>query len=87
MQIDKDVIRENTTRINHDYRVGVKLMTLTDSEYKDETPFIGPYEIVDTWTNGTVTLRMGAVTMRINIHNIKSYNTPIVEGQDPAYKV
>ena len=30
-QIDKDVIRENTTRINHDYRVGDKVMTLPKS--------------------------------------------------------
>ena len=46
-------------------------------------PFKGLYEIFHTWTNGTVTLRMVAVTMRINISNIKTYNNPNVEGRDP----
>ena len=59
-------------------------MTLTKSEYKYETPFRGMYIIVQTWKNGTVTLRMGAVTTRINIDNIKPYNTPILEGRDPT---
>ena len=33
-QIDKDVIRENSTRIDHDYILGDKLMTRTNSAYK-----------------------------------------------------
>ena len=33
-QIDKDVIRENSTRIDHDYILGDKLMTGTNSAYK-----------------------------------------------------
>ena len=83
MQIDNAIIWGNTNRIDHDYRVGYKVMTLTKSEYKLKTPYRYPYEIVQTWTNVTVTLRMGAVTMRLKSHNIKPYNTPIVEGQDP----
>ena len=47
-QIYNDVIRKKTTRIDHDYRVGDKVMTLTKSEYKYETPYRGPYEIVQT---------------------------------------
>ena len=45
-QIDKDVIRENTTIIDHNYRVGDKVMTLTQSEYKYKTLFRGMYEVV-----------------------------------------
>ena len=59
-------------------------MTQTKSAYKYETSYMGPYEIVKTWTNGTVTLRMGAVTMRINIHNTNPYNTPNVQQQYPT---
>ena len=59
-------------------------MTRTKSAYKYKTPYRGPYEIVQTWTNDTVTLRTGAVTMIINIRNIKPYNTLNVQGQDPA---
>ena len=79
-----EVIQEYANRINYNYRLGDKVITLTMSVYKYRTPYRGPYEIVNTWKNGTVTLRIGAVTMRINIHNIKPYNTPMVEGQDPT---
>ena len=79
VQIYKYVIHENTTMNNHDSKVGDKVMTLT--------LFRGPYEIVHTWTNVPVTLRTGAVTMRINIRNIKPYNTPVVEGRDHPQEV
>ena len=56
MQINKDITCENTTRIDNNYRVGYKVMTKNRSAYKYRTPSGGPYEIVQTWTNGTVTL-------------------------------
>ena len=59
-------------------------MKRTKSAYKYKTPYRGPYKIVQTWTNDTVTLRTGAVTMIIIIRNIKAYNTLNVQGQDPA---
>ena len=59
-------------------------MTRTKSAYKYETSYRGPYKIVQTWTNDTVTLRTGAVTMIIIICNIKPYTTLNVQGQDPA---
>ena len=77
-KIDNDVIHKNANRIYHYYRVGDKVITQTKSEYKYETPYRGPYEIVQTWTNGTITLRTGAVTIIINIRNIETYNTPNV---------
>ena len=86
-QIDKDVIRENTTRIDHNYRVGDKLMILTKSAYKYEALFRGPYEIVPTWTNVTATLQTGAVTTEINIRNIRPYNTLILEVHNPPQEV
>ena len=48
-------------------------MTKIRSVYEYESPFRVPYEIVQTWTNRTVTLQTGAVTHRINIPNIKTY--------------
>ena len=87
VKIDKDVIREKTTRIDHNYRVGYKVMTKTKSVYKYETLFKVPHEIFHTWTNRTVTLRTVAVTKRINIRNIKPYNNTILEGRDPLKEV
>ena len=45
-QINKDITRENTTRIYHNYRVGDKVMTNNSSAYKYKTPLRGPYENV-----------------------------------------
>ena len=42
-KINKDVACENTTGIDHDYRVGDKVMTKNMSGYKYKTPFRFPY--------------------------------------------
>ena len=73
-QIEKDVMYENSTRIDYDYRVGDQAMIGNTSAYKDETPFKGLHEIIQTWTNRTATLRTGAVTTKSNICRIKPYN-------------
>ena len=83
-KIENCVIWGNANITDHDYRVGDKLMALTKLAYKYKTPYSGLYKIVQTWKNGTVTPIMGAVSMRINIHNTKTYNNPIVEGRDPT---
>ena len=82
-QIDKNIIRKNSTRIDNDYTVVYKLITRNKSEYKYETPFKGLYEIFHTLTNKNATLLTGTVTTKINICNIRTYNNLIVEGQDP----
>ena len=74
VQINKDVICENTTIIYPNYGVGDTIMIKTKSAHKYKTPFKSLYVIVKTWTNGTVTLRTGSVTNRIIICNIKPYN-------------
>ena len=78
-QINKGVNRENTTRIDYNYRVGDKVMTKMRSAYKYETLFRGPYDFFQTWKNGAVTLQTGLVTHKINIRNIKPYNDSDVE--------
>ena len=51
-------------------------MVRRNQAYKYETQFKVLYEIVQIWTNGTVTIRSGAVTARINIRRIKPYHNP-----------
>ena len=82
-QINKDVINENTSRIDHNYRVVDNVMIKTKSAYKYRTSFKVPYENFYTCRNKTVTLRMRAVTNRINICDIKPYNNPNVEWCGP----
>ena len=53
-QINKDLNSENNTIIDHNYRVGYTATNKKRSAYKLKTLFKGRYEIVQTWTNGTV---------------------------------
>ena len=86
-QIEKGVIREKKTRINYDYRLGYRVKIRNKPAYKYETPYKGLCEIVQTRTNGTVTLRTGAVTKRINTHHIKTYNNPDAEWRGTLQEI
>ena len=71
-QMQKYAFRENTTWIDYDYRLGYQVMIRYKASFKYETPLKLAYDIVQTWTNITVTLWMGLVIVRINILNIKT---------------
>ena len=73
-QIEKYAIHENSTRLNHNYTIGDKVLVRINQAYKYETLFQGTYEIFQTWTNRAVTVRTGAVTSTLNICYIKPYN-------------
>ena len=72
-QIEKYVISKNSNWINYDHRVGNQVFLSYKAANNRETPFKGLCEIVQTRTNETVTLRIGAVTNRVNIRRIKPY--------------
>jgi tRNA A37 threonylcarbamoyladenosine synthetase subunit TsaC/SUA5/YrdC len=66
--------KENMKRIPHDYRVGDKVLYRGDSLSKfSEDQYDGPYTIVQVNTNGTVRLKMDAVTDTVNIRLLKPY--------------
>ena len=54
-------------------RIGDWVMVRKNSDFKYETPFKVPYEIIQNWTNGTVTIQMRAVTDRLNIRLREPY--------------
>ncbi|GFH50558.1 hypothetical protein CTEN210_07034 [Chaetoceros tenuissimus] len=59
-QIINDNIRENSKRIDHDYKVGDRAYIIKDSNYRKLTgPHEGPYNIIQVHTNGTVTIQKG----------------------------
>lgn len=72
--IDKNNERENAKRIAHDYRVDEKVLVRDHTANKMERPWKGPYRIVQVHTNGTVTVRKGVVTQRVNIRQVVPYN-------------
>ena len=71
IEIEKDVICKNSIIIYHDYNIGHKVMVRINQAYKYKTPFQGPYEVVQMWTNRTITTITGVVIARLNIRHIK----------------
>jgi hypothetical protein len=71
--INKNNERENSKRIEHDYAVGDMILKKLSNTYKLERSKTGPYEIIRVHTNGTVTIKDGATTERLNICQIDPY--------------
>ena len=66
-QINKDNIRENRNRVDHDYKVVDKVVLNNNSAYKYETPFKGPFVITQCFINVTVSLQYGPIKITYNI--------------------
>ena len=60
-------------KVDYEYQVGDKVMLNNKSAYKYKTSCKGSYEIIQIWTNGMVTIPMGATIDRISIHQINPY--------------
>ena len=72
--IDKNNLCENSTRVEHDYAVGEKILLLvTNLQRKLNSPTEGPYEIVQVHKNGNVSILRGSVVERVNIRRIKPF--------------
>ena len=72
--INKSNAQENARRISHDYQVGEKvLLEKPGIIQKMSQPRQGPYEITKVHTNGTVRIRRGHVTERVNIRRLTPY--------------
>ena len=48
-------------------------MLRNNASYKYESSIKVPYNIIQRWKNGTVTLRIGATTASTNIQRVKPY--------------
>ena len=72
--IDKNKEAENNRRIDYDYAIGdLVLLTSTNIQRKLDSHKKGPFMIEKIHTNGTVSIRRGAVTQRVNIRRIEPY--------------
>ena len=66
--------KENAKRIEHEYRVGEKvLLEKPGLVSKLSAPRTGPYQITHTYTNGTVRIQRGVVNERVNIRCLMPY--------------
>jgi len=72
--IDKGVVRENKSRVQHDYKVGDRVLyTKPGVIPKMEQPRTGPFEVKQVHVNGTITIQKGVVSDRVNIRNVSPF--------------
>ena len=72
--IDENNLRENSKRVDYDYEVGQKvLLRNTDIHRKLDNPTTGPYEILQLYVNGNVSILRGSVIERVNIRRIRPF--------------
>ena len=72
--IDENTARENKTRLDHPYSPGDKVsLTKPGILPKMSLRKEGPYTVVQAYDNGTVRIRQGAVSQRVNIRRITPY--------------
>ena len=72
-QVARDNIRENKSRIPHEYAVGDTVLKKKGGIKRKYSNHKTPYQITEVHTNGTVTLSKGAKRLKINIRNIEPY--------------
>jgi hypothetical protein len=67
--------RENATVINHDYKVGDKVLLKKPGKHlkKLEAPRTGPYTVTAIYTNGTLRIQKGNVNERVKIRSFFPY--------------
>ena len=70
-QINKDNIRKNRNRVDHDYKVRDKVMITNHTAYKYETLYKVPFVITQCFTNGRVKLQYGPTISKYNKRLIK----------------
>jgi hypothetical protein len=71
-QIIRDNVRENLKRVDHDYNVGDRVMVKRKGMFRKlSRKKSGPYVIERVHSNGTVTIRRGTSSERINIRRIE----------------
>ena len=71
---NKNAITENKKRISHDYAVNDNVLIYRDGIFRKlDGPFLGPYKIIEVYTNGTVCIQRGIVTERINVRRPTLY--------------
>jgi hypothetical protein len=73
-EIRRNNERENKGRKSYDYKAGDRIL-LTDARKRSKLspPREGPYLVEQVFTNGTILIRRGAVSERVNIRRVIPY--------------
>ena len=74
-KIDESNIRENKKHVEWDYKIGdFVLITSSDIQRKLDRPTMGPYEIAQVYTNGSVRVKRGPMSECINIRRCTPFH-------------
>ena len=73
--IDKNNIAENAKHMAYLYKKGDQVLLKRGKENKYESPYQGPYCILQVNDNGTVCLKVGAVEDTINIRRLMPFTS------------
>jgi len=74
-EISRNNKRENASRMNHQYKVGDKILLKKPGMNlrKLETPRTGPHTVTAVFTNGTIRIQRNNVSERVNIRRVCPY--------------
>ena len=73
-------VNENKKRTKYIYQKGDNVLSkLPQTTKYGSDAYDGPYKVMDVHTNGTLSIKKGAVTDKINIRNVKPYHECISE--------
>ena len=74
--IDEQIQKQNAKRVTKDYQPGEQVLKIVYRPDKLQPRNEGPYEILRTHVNGTVTIQLRQnLTERINIRRIRTFRT------------
>ena len=62
-------------RVDHDYKVGDKVMINNHAAYNYETTYRGPFVITQCWNNGTIKLQCHETRIRYSICRMKPHTS------------
>jgi hypothetical protein len=72
-QTDRSAERENSKRIDYDYKVGDKVLIVKEGILRKE-----PWTITTVHTNGTIRVQCGSKSERINIRRVTPFSEDII---------
>jgi transposase InsO family protein len=73
LQTDLRLMRENSKRTRHEYRVGEQVYVQNQESTSDKlkAAWVGPFRILQVHTNGNVTIERGQIHERMSIRRLK----------------
>ena len=72
--VDKANLRKNRNRVDYDYQINDEVYIKREGIFRKlDNPKLGPFQITDIHTNGTVRIQRGPVNERINIRRLEPH--------------